>query len=237
MKLKDFSRDQMIDYVADQLGALFPDGAKDLRATIRRDIDEALDRLELCIGAVRLWTPNEFDYLHSSQHCIFIYYLANTIWRNRQDQKTCTKLFALNKALHGFDCFYDNVLPDRFFIGHSVGIVLARTTFAEYLVLYQGCTVGKNHGAAPVIGEGVVMYPHSAIIGNCRIGPRSVIGQGCSVVNADTPGDSYVFSNGGQLTFKHLKRDVLSDIFRSTHEIGDHDHEPVGIPAAGAIAG
>lgn len=214
MNLKDITREELADYVAAQADAFFPDRRPGMRAAIDRDLDEALHRLNVCINAVRWWKEDQFDYLHSSQHCIFLYYLANTIWRNRQDQRTCTKLFCLNKALNGFDCFYDNPLPDRFFIGHSVGIVLARTTFSDYLVLYQGCTVGKNHGAAPVLGEGVVLYPNSAIIGNCNIGPGTIVGQGASVIDADTPGNCYVFSNGGELVFKKAKRNVLADIFR-----------------------
>ena len=214
MNLKEMTRTGLIDYVSHQIDAFFPDRRDDTRHAIGADIDEALDRLNVCINAVAWWKEDEFDYLHSSQHCIFVYYLSNTIWRNRQNQSVCTKLFGLNKALHGFDCFYDNVLPDRFFIGHSVGIVLARTTFSDYLVLYQGCTVGKNHGAAPILEKGVVLYPHSAIIGNCHIGPGTIVGQGSSIIDADSPGNSYVFSHNGELVFKKPKRDVLADIFR-----------------------
>ena len=215
MNLKDITREELVGYLTAQLNNAFPDQRQgDVAAGIDRDLDESLDRLKTCIDAVRMWTPNTFDYLHSSQHCILVYYLSNTIWRNREDERLCTKLFGLNKALHGFDCFYNTVLPDRFFIGHSVGIVLARVSFADYLVLYQNATVGKNHGQGPVLGQGVVLYPNSAIIGDCRIGARSIIGQGCSVIDQDTPGDTYVFSNGGQLAFKDPKRDVLADIFR-----------------------
>jgi serine O-acetyltransferase len=214
MNLKDMSKASLADYVAAQMGHFFPDGQNGLRDCVVRDLDETLDRVQTCVNAVRLWTENEFDYLHSSQYCTFLYYLSNTAWRNRQDQRLCTKLFLLNKALNGFDCFYNNVLPDKFFIGHSVGIVLARTTFSNYLVLYQNSTVGKNHGEAPVLGEGVVLYPNSAIIGRCNIGPSTVIAQGCSIINQDTPGDCYVFSNDGELTFKKPKRNVLADIFR-----------------------
>lgn len=214
MNIKGMSRDGLADYVTAQISHFFPDGQGGLRAAIARDIDEALDREQTCINAVRLWKADEFDYLHSSQYCIFLHYLANTIWRNRQDQTVCTKLFLLNKALNGFDCFYDNALPDRFFIGHSVGIVLARTTFSDYLVLYQNSTVGKNHGDAPVLGQGVVLYPNSAIIGKCHIGAGTVVAQGCSIINRDTPGDCYVFSNGDDLLFKAPKRNVLADIFR-----------------------
>ncbi len=214
MKLKEMTRASLIAYVSNQINAFFPDGKDETQRVIGADIDEALDRLNVCINAVSWWQEDEFDYLHSSQHCIFIYYLSNTIWRNRQHKTVCTKLFGLNKALNGFDCFYDNVLPDNFFIGHSVGIVLARTTFSNYLVLYQGCTVGKNHGAAPTLEEGVVLYPHSAVIGNCHIGPGTIVGQGSSIIDADSPGNTYVFSHNGELVFKKPKRDVLADIFR-----------------------
>ncbi len=57
----------------------------------------------------------------------------------------------------------------------------------EKLVLYQNSTVGKNHGTAPVLGEGVVMYPNTAVIGRCTIGDRTVIAQGVGVVNRDNP--------------------------------------------------
>ena len=222
MNLRNTTRDELLDYVAGQLAAFFPDRYRDTRWVLACDLDEALDRLAVCINAVRWWKEDEFDYLHSSQACIFVYYLSNTIWRNRQNQNVATKLFCLNKALNGFDCFYDNVLPDKFFIGHSVGIVLARTTFSNYLVLYQNSTVGKNHGRAPVLGEGVVLYPNSAIIGGCNIGAGTIVGQGSSIIDADTPGHCYVFSNGGRLVFKEPKRDVIADIFRIGPE-GAHD--------------
>ena len=115
MNLKETSRGDLIDYVSNQINAFFPDGNGDTRQVIEADIDEALDRLNVCINAVRWWKEDEFDYLHSSQHCIFVQYLSNTIWRNRQHANVCTKLFGLNKALNGFDCFYDNELPDKFF--------------------------------------------------------------------------------------------------------------------------
>lgn len=214
MNLKGMTKDALAGYVAAQLAQFFPDGQSDLPLCVARDLDETLDRLQTCINAVRMWKQDEFDYLHSSQYCIFLYYLSNTAWRNHQDQRFCTKLFLLNKALNGFDCFYDNVLPDKFFIGHSVGIVLARAVFPNYLVLYQNSTIGKNHGDAPILGEGVVLYPNTAIIGKCRIGAGTVLAQGCSIINQDTPGNCYVFNAGEKLTFKKPKRNVLADIFR-----------------------
>jgi hypothetical protein len=57
---------------------------------------------------VKLWNKDKFDYLHSSQYCIFVYFLSNTIWKQSGDTILPTKLFILNKALNGIDLFYDS---------------------------------------------------------------------------------------------------------------------------------
>ena len=77
---------------------------------------------------------------------------SNTIWRGAGNDHVCTKLFYLNKALNGFSCFYDNELPERFFIGHSVGIVLVRARYPEYFAIYQNCTVGRHGDKLPGSG-------------------------------------------------------------------------------------
>jgi serine O-acetyltransferase len=216
LKLVDQTRDELVAYTCAQVAHLVPDGrAEPLRSLVDTHLDEALERLKTCIDQVRWWTPGQFSYLHSSQYCIYLYYLANTIWRNAGDPGACTRLFLLNKALNGIDLFYEIEMPKVFFIGHSVGIVLAKATYGEKLILYQNSTVGKNHGVAPVLGDGVVMYPNTAIIGRCTIGDGTTLSQGTSVINRDTPGDCVVYpALGGDLVFKPSKRDVLADIFR-----------------------
>ena len=209
LKLLDSSRQDFLRYLLHQLKSFFPDGGKDMDKLLDCYLDEALARLEICIEPVRMWRSGEFHYLHSSQYAIFLYFLANSIWRREGPDRVCTKLFFLNKALNGIDCFYEIALPKIFFIGHSVGIVLAKATYGEYLVLYQNCTVGKNHGIAPTIGKGVILYPHTAIIGNSAIGDGSVISQGVSVINRDTPGDCLVFQQAaGELIFRPSKNAI-----------------------------
>lgn len=214
LRLVNSSRAGLLNYVASQLANFFPDG-QDVREPIERHLDGALLRLENCISAVKMWREDEFDYLHSSQYAIFLYFLSNTIWLAERERGICTKLFFLNKALNGIDCFYEIEMPEIFFIGHSVGIVLAKATYGNRLVLYQNSTVGKNHGVAPVIGHGVVMYPNTAIIGGCHVRDGSVISQGVSVINSETPGNCLVFQGrAGELLFRESKRNVLDDIFR-----------------------
>jgi len=215
MLLKDSSRQQLLEYLARQLNQFFPDQQENIESILAKDIDEALSRLNVCINAVRMWKQDEFYYLHSSQYATFLYFLANTIWHNQKNERVCTKLFFLNKALNGIDCFYEIEMPEIFLIGHSVGIVLAKAQYANYLVLYQNSTVGKNHGIAPVLEEGVVLYPNTAVIGSARVRKNTVIAQGVSVINHDTLGNSIIFQGAaGELVHKPMKHDLLADFFR-----------------------
>lgn len=214
MELVGTTRTELVDYLTRQLGHFFPDGRGDVRDGVDRDLDDALHRTQACVDAARMWKKGHFDPLHSEQNTVFLYFLSNTIFRKDHDRRLATKVFYLNKALNGFSCFYDTELPDIWFVGHSPGIVLARATYGSHLVLYQNSTVGKNHGAAPVLGKGVVMYPNTAIIGGCEVGPGTVLAQGQRLVDQSTPGDCYVFNDGPRLVLKTPKRDVLGDIFR-----------------------
>jgi serine O-acetyltransferase len=216
VQLLDHTPDSLLDYTCTQLGTFFPSGDPvALRRQLERHLPRALERLAHCIDHVRMWPSGQFNYLNSSQYCLFLYYLSNTVWRESQDAATGTRLFLLNKALNGIDLFYEIAMPDVFFIGHSVGIVLAKATYGNYLVLYQNATVGKNHGVAPVLGEGVILYPNSAIIGRCNVGNNTIVSQGTGVINRDTPGDCIVFAgSAGELDFKTPKRPLLEDFFR-----------------------
>lgn len=216
MLLLEHDRASLLDYTCQQLGTFFPGGdPAALRQRLACNLDQALARVAHCIDQVRMWPQGQFNYLNSSQYCTYLYYLANTVWRNDQDTGTATRLFLLNKALNGIDLFYEIAMPEVFFIGHSVGIVLAKATYGNYLVLYQNSTVGKNHGVAPVLGDGVILYPNSAIIGRCRIRDRTIVAQGCGIVNRDTPGDCIAFpGQAGNIVCKPPPRPLLADFFR-----------------------
>jgi serine O-acetyltransferase len=215
LTIKNSSRRALILYLERQLDNLFPDGQEGIHIFLDRHIDEALSRLQHCINAVKMWAVDEFDYLHSSQYATFLYYLSNTIWQREKHHQLCAKLFYLNKSLNGIDLFYEIDMPEIFFIGHSVGIVLAKAHYSNYLVLYQNSTVGKNHGIAPRLEEGVILYPNTAIIGGCNIACGSVISQGVSVINRDTQAGSLCFQGAdGGLVFKKSEKNILAYFFR-----------------------
>ena len=193
-----------------------PDG----RETAFRDVvdvhlDEALERLHRCINACAPWRPDEFNVLQSSQHCILLYYLANTIWTASGETAAPTRLFLMNKALNGIDLFYEIAMPEVFYIGHSVGIVLAKATYGNYLVLYQNSTVGRHKADIPVLGDRVVLYPNTAVIGRSVVGDDAVVSQGVSVVNKQVPQRSIAFAGGpGELVFRPRPDDLIGEYFR-----------------------
>lgn len=216
--IESVARESIGLYVAKQIDNLLPLGESNegIQPLLELHLDEALTRVQRCIDEVSMWRVGRFDVLHSTQYCIFLYYLANTIWKREGDRTICTKLFLLNKALNAIDLFYEIEMPEVFFIGHSAGIVLAKASYGNYLVLYQNSTVGKNHGEAPSISDGVIMYPNSAIIGRSNVAKNSVISQGASVINNDTSPDCIVFSGaGGKLVCKRSHRRIQTDFFRN----------------------
>ena len=216
MQLVNTTESELADYVSSQLKHFFPDAhTSAVKPAIGRSINSALERMRLPVKLSRLWPQDKFSYLHSNQYAVFLYYLSNSIWVEQKDDQTASKLFYLNKALNGLEIFYQIEMPEIFCITHSPGIVLARAHYSNYLVLYQNTTVGRVQAdKAPHLDEGVVLYPNSVIIGDCKIGAKTFVAQGQSVIDADTPGNCVVFNDRGKLIFKKPKFDILNYFFR-----------------------
>lgn len=77
------------------------------------------------------------------------------------------------------------------------------------ITLHQGVTIGKNFGGRkygyPIIGDNVIIYPNSVIVGSISIGNNVVIGAG-SVVIDNVPDNCVVAGNPAR---------VLSDNYRN----------------------
>jgi serine O-acetyltransferase len=216
MKLVDHSRQSLLDYIVRQQAAIVPDGRDDaFRKLADAHFDEALARMNVCIDACAPWRAGEFNVLQSSQHTIFLYYLANSIWKGSGDTSAPVRLFLMNKAFNGIDLFYEIAMPEVFYIGHSLGIVLAKATYGNYLVLYQNSTVGRHKDRIPVIGDRVVLYPNTAVVGSSVVENDTVVSQGVSVLNKTVPTGMMAFSGGpGELVFRPRPDDLLAEYFR-----------------------
>lgn len=195
---------QLQAYVTRQLDNMFPllGDAEQLR---KESVHVAIERTNRCMSKVKANSGASFNYMISGQYATFLYYLSHDLWRSFGDADLATRIFLLNKALNGLDLFYEVEMPDYFLIGHTVCMVFAKATYANYCVFHQGCTVGRNLDDRPVLEKGVILYPHSSIIGRCHIRENTVLSPGVHLVNTDTPGNCIVFwGEKGRPVFKEI---------------------------------
>lgn len=167
----------------------------------------SLDRVSYCFSFIsnKYYRNNGsvyFNPLHTSQYGIFLYYLANSIWRKYGSIPLCDKLYGLSKMINALDLYYEVNMPDVFFMDHPVGTVLGRAQYGHFFVFSQNCTVGNNRGVFPIIGDYVTLTMGASIIGKCNVGNRVIIGAGATVKDQDIPDCSLVFGDSPNLIIK-----------------------------------
>lgn len=185
---------------AEQANAFFPDGDPIKADSLEQAVPRALERLEHCFAAVdnKYFFDGEaalFSHLHGDQYAMWLYLLANELFRQGAPASVCAKLFLLNKALHGCDIYYEVELPSIFLLVHPLATVLGRGSYSDYFVSYQRCGVGSNHDAYPMFGKHVTLRPGSAVLGACRIGEYCQIAAESLVIDRDLPDHSLYIGN------------------------------------------
>lgn len=208
-------KEQLVRYLGTQLDHFFPDGNNH---DLSRVVALALEKLAFCLSRVklpryRIGSDVSFNHLHSEQFATFLYFASNMAWSYANDLALAEKLFYLNKILNGMICMYDTCLPDIFLIAHSVGIVLGKATYSDYLVVHQNTTVGTDKGIAPVLSERIVLYPGSAVIGCCTIGAGSVVSAHGLVLNQRVPDASVCFGRSPDLIIKRSSHPHIEAYF------------------------
>lgn len=216
------SIDELADYTSRQLNYFFPDKDTINLIEYRDCIKLSLDKLENCYKKVTLqhyYNGSEviFNHLHSDHYVMYIWYLANAIWKKTQHKNICNKLYYLNKALHSLDCMYDTNLPDIFLIFHGSGTMLGKATYSDYFVALQGCTVGMNKGKYPVMQKGVALTAHSALIGDCNVGKLVTVSSYTCVIDKNIAANHVVFKNEqGSMVYKETSNSYAQSFFNIT---------------------
>ena len=208
----------LAQYVRKQFENAFPDGA-DL-GELPKLVELALGRVEHCFSRVRLKGffadgQARFSHWHCDQYAIFLYYLANTAFRERPGHPIADKAYALNKALHALDAFYEVQLPDVFAVQHPVGTVLGRASYSDYFICYHNCTVGANlDNDYPSFGRGIVMYGGSRVIGKTAVGDNTFVSTGAIVIDGGAlAADSVLHGIYPKAGRSRTERNVVRDIF------------------------
>ncbi len=201
---------QLANYVVRQLNGIFPDERPIALDALHTVLPTTLDRIEHCFTKISNkyffdGSQAVFSHLHGDQYAMFLYLLANTAHRAGLSDEVATKVYLLNKALHGIDAFYEVELPSIFLFVHPIATVLGRGRYSDHLVVYQRCGVGSNHEIYPELGEFLTMHPGSAVLGNCRIGRNCTIATESLVLDRDLRDDTVYIGNPKNFTTHELR--------------------------------
>jgi serine O-acetyltransferase len=213
------SANQLAHFVETMLINYLPDG-QERRHDLMSIVAEALQRVEHCFSRIhrKYYNVNqviEFNHLNSDHLAVFLYFLANSVWKSTGDTIVPSKLFYLNKILNGLDLYYAVTMPDIFMLVHPVGSVIGNANYKDYLVIYQNCTVGADAGIYPRFGEGVILYSGSSVLGDSTIGDNVTFGANAMVVNTDIPQDTVVVGQFPHHRLLDSQRSVRQRLFET----------------------
>jgi serine O-acetyltransferase len=218
--------DELAAYVARQLTSFFPD--RDVTAAdMRRHVARALERVEHCFTRVRrrgyfdlASEQATFDHLFTDQYASFLWFLGNTIHAAGGDRRVATKTYALNKALHGLDVYFEVAMPSVFCFQHPVGTVIGRATLSDYLFVYQNVNIGGSIDLEyPTLGEGVVLFNGAAVTGPAKIHENVWVGPAAQVKSGDVASGSIVFGAGPSQVVKKTERSVRAHFFDQVAQV------------------
>ena len=192
---------------AAQCNHIFPDGDAVTADALMTWVPGALARLEHCFAQIdnRYFFDGGaavFSHLHGDQYAMWLYYLSNELYRQGGPASVASKLFLLNKSLHGCDMFYEIALPDIFLVVHPLGTVLGRANYSDYFVAYQRVGVGSNHEIYPSFGRHVTLRPGAAVLGGCTVGDMCQIATESLIIDRDLPDASLYIGSPGTATVK-----------------------------------
>lgn len=203
-------KETLLNYTSTQLNNFFPDNKLVVLKDYTAVFDIVIDRLDYCFKHVA-YPVNRynkdgntiFNHLYADHYLMYLWFLANTIWKEKVDSSIASKLYYLNKIMHGLDCMYDTRMPDIFLIFHGVGTMLGKAEYNDFFVCLQGCTVGSNKDLYPSFGKGVALAANTGVVGNCKIGNGVSISAFTRVFEKDIPDNSVAFINSmGKLEIK-----------------------------------
>ena len=173
---------ELAEYLSRQINMFFPSKNPVSANDILKVQNLALLRVEFCFSKVNIkyffdGKNTIFNHLNGDQYSMFLYFMCHAACKEFSNFDLASKIYLLNKSLHGIDAFYEVDLPDVFVFIHPLGTVLGRASYKDFLVVYQRCGVGTNKGAQPDLGKYLTLHPGASILGD------SLIGNNCSVAS------------------------------------------------------
>jgi serine O-acetyltransferase len=210
------AKEALIAYVDRLLRDAFPDGREH---DVGSAVDAALARAERCFSRVALagYRTAEgeasFNHLHGDQFATFLYLASNSALRTVGDAALAHKLSLLNRSRHALLIMPDTELPEIFVIPHTVGTVIGKASYADFLVVCQNVTVANDLTTHLTFEAGVVLFPGAFVVGTGRIGSGSVVAANATLQYEDVPPDTIVSGRSPDAQMRPRRRDFLARFF------------------------
>ena len=159
-----------------------------------------------------------FNPFFSVHWMIFLYRLSNLLYKNGGEIAS-DQVYYLNKIMHAIDWYYGINLPEHFLCEHPLGSVLGKAVYGDWFLVYQGTTVGgsisNGEVCYPTIGDNVIMFSNSSLLGKTYIGNNVMISAGSRIINQEVPDNAIVFGESPNLIIKHRdEQTMISSIDR-----------------------
>lgn len=185
------------------------------KSLVIKGIEEALYRCECTFSHYQNDILREkFNPYHSVQYSIFLYYLSRYMYEKNY-KKEADVIYYLNKNLNNVEWFYEVKLPKNFGAEHPLGSVLGKAQYGDYLFVYQGTTIGGNRRGEklyyPRLGNNIIMYAHSSIIGECNIGNNVIIAANTHIINRDIPDNCIVYGRDREVEIVKKTEEEIKD--------------------------
>lgn len=176
---------QLLGYVSAMLARNLPDNVNDEKA-LGLVMTSSLERVESCFSQIhRKYYEDSgvsvFDHLNSDHMATLFYFLSNESV-SKGLEPLGFKFAYLNKMMHGVDLYPHVMLPEVFLLVHPLGTVLGRARYGNFLVVYQGVTVGATGNEYPYFGEGTVLFSGAKVLDAVRSGRNVVYGANSMVI-------------------------------------------------------
>jgi len=213
------SIDALEDYLKNQILIFFPNTKGSIE--LRPFIDKGLERLEYCFSKIKVkYYQNKngayFDHLHSDQYAKFLFFVSREAYLH-SNKSVYIKCSYLNKVLNGIDLYGHIKMPNIFLLVHPLGTILGRAAYSDYMIFYQGVTVGGKHENGdiyyPRFSEKTACFANSSIIGKVNSGGNTIFAANSSVVGGDFKSDSLVVGHYPDNVIKNNNKTIFNNIF------------------------
>ena len=151
---------------------------------------------------------------HADEYTSFLVFLANTAY-DYECLEIAKAAYLINRRMNSFDCFYDRKIPEIFHLEHPIGSIIGKASLKNYLVIYQGVTIGGDLKLKyPILEESVALFPNSSVISNAKLGYNSAVGTGVTLYGRTLKNNTAISLRNNQETITKMTWQIKERFFK-----------------------